>query len=137
MKSAQGSTADIALLTGALALLAAVSCSYAPVLAREGRSDALVDGEYEGRYRSFPNSAHVAVRLVDGRIAAVELLHHGASWVGARAAEPITERIVAEQSAQVDAVSGATNSSVVIMNAVQDALDKARPGNANDAGVTE
>jgi uncharacterized protein with FMN-binding domain len=35
------------------------------------------------------------------------------------------ERIIAQQSTRVDAVSGATNSSRVIMNAVQRAIEKA------------
>ena len=41
-------------------------------------------------------------------------------------AEPIIpERIIENQSTNVDAVSGATNSSYVIMNAVQKAVEKA------------
>ncbi len=38
---------------------------------------------------------------------------------------PILERIIETQSTRVDVVSGATNSSRVIMNAVQKAIEKA------------
>ena len=61
----------------------------------------------------------------EGRIAEVKLARHMASWKGKRADIIIPERIVSEQSTRVDVVSGATNSSIVIMNAVQTALEKA------------
>jgi uncharacterized protein with FMN-binding domain len=134
-------TRRIALAAAALA----VACSMAPVLGREVRTGSIPDGVYEGRYRSPPNSARVQVDIEGGRIARVTLLHHGASWIGAKAAPVIPGRIVEKQSTDVDAVSGATNSSRVIMNAVQDALDRAprgaapvpavEPEQAADAGV--
>jgi uncharacterized protein with FMN-binding domain len=46
--------------------------------------------------------------------------------MGGKAEIVIVERIIAEQSTRVDAVSGATQSSRVIMHAVQGALDEAR-----------
>jgi len=47
-----------------------------------------------------------------------------ASWIGYRANSVIPARIVEKQSTDVDALSGATNSSHVIMNAVQRAVEK-------------
>jgi uncharacterized protein with FMN-binding domain len=44
---------------------------------------------------------------------------------GVKADPIIQERIIESQSTNVDAVSGATNSSYVIMNAVQKAVEKA------------
>jgi len=84
-----------------------------------------MDGVYEGSYRSLPNSAVVKVTIAEGRIDKIELLKHFASWKGNKVAEIIPRRIVSEQSTSVDAVTGATNSSRVIMNAVQKAVEKA------------
>ncbi len=47
------------------------------------------------------------------------------TWKGGIAEETIIARIISSQSTRVDAVSGATNSSRVIMNAVQTAIEKA------------
>jgi len=104
-----------------VALVAA--CSPAPLLGNRARSEGLSDGEFEGKFKSFPNSAKVKVIIVDGKITEVEMLKHGASSRGRPAAKKIPGMIVEAQRADVDAVSGATNSSRVIMNAVQNALD--------------
>lgn len=89
------------------------------------KGERLTDGVYEGSYRHGPNSAKVRVIISQGKIVDIELIKHFASWKGDKANEIIPQRIVAEQSTAVDAVSGATNSSRVIMNAVQKALEKA------------
>ena len=84
----------------------------------------LKDGTYEGSYRGGPNKASVQVTIKDSNIVHIEILQHQA-WKGKKAEEIIIERIIARQSTRVDAVSGATNSSRVIMNAVQLAIEKA------------
>ena len=86
----------------------------------------LKDGTYEGRYRGGPNQAVVSVSIVKGKISSIKVVEHQA-WRGRKAEKPIVERIIASQSTAVDAVSGATNSSRVIMNAVQNAVEKAYP----------
>ncbi len=48
------------------------------------------------------------------------------TWKGGAAEGIIPRRIIETQSTRVDAVSGATMSSVAIMNAVEDAVRKAR-----------
>jgi uncharacterized protein with FMN-binding domain len=53
----------------------------------------------------------------------IKLVMHR-NWRG-EPAEAVIERIVEEQSTDVDVVTGATMSSRVIMNAVEDALKKA------------
>ena len=99
-------------------------CAETPVA--EGRVDPgrLKDGTYEGSYRGWPNMASVQVTIRDNTIVGIEILQHR-SWRGGKAEAMIAERIIASQSTKVDAVSGATNSSRVIMNAVQNAIDKA------------
>ena len=47
-------------------------------------------------------------------------------WKGVLAEGTISNRIIETQSTKVDAVSGATIGSVAIMNAVQDAIQKAQ-----------
>ena len=90
------------------------------------RAGTLADGVYEGEYKSFPNAAKVRVKVARGRISDVEILSHFASGIGHKADDVIPGRIVEEQSTAVDAVTGATNSSRVIMNAVEIALKDAR-----------
>ena len=84
----------------------------------------LQDGVYEGSSRGGPNKALVHVTIRDRKISEIEILEHQA-WRGGIAEKTIVSRIIANQSTRVDAVSGATNSSRVIMNAVQNAVEKA------------
>lgn len=80
----------------------------------------LADGTYVGECNVDVLYAKVQVTLTGGRITSIELLEHknerGAS------AEPIVGRIIQEQRVDVDAISGATNSSKVIKKAVENAL---------------
>lgn len=84
----------------------------------------LVDGVYEGSYRSGPVKARVRVSIEDQRISNIQLIEHS-TWKGKEAEAIIPDRIVQGQSTEVNVVSGATRSSRVIMNAVQNAVDKA------------
>ena len=87
--------------------------------------EGLAAGSYQARSISFPNAAKVRVSIVSGRLETVELLTHNASPVGHRCDEVLPARMVEQQSTAVDAVSGATNSSNVIMDAAAKALDLA------------
>jgi len=84
----------------------------------------LVDGSYEGSYERGPNKAVVKVTVEDSKIVTIQLLEHSA-WRGKKAELVIPRIIIERQSTEVDAVSGATNSSRVIMNAVQRAIERA------------
>ena len=109
-----------ALLIGAMLL----GCAQTPVIGAPVDHARLKDGTYEGSYRGGPNKASVQVTVKNNAIVAIDILEHQA-WRGKKAEAAIVERIIAHQSTQVDAVSGATNSSRVIMNAVQNAIEKA------------
>ncbi len=86
----------------------------------------LVDGFYEGSYRAGPNKASVRVEIKDSRILNFEIVKLWSwGWKDEKLRLLILERIIATQSTRVDAVSGATNSSRVIMNAVQKAIERA------------
>ena len=105
--------------------LSFAGCQIAPLIGTPVEPEGLKDGVYEGEYKKGINKAVVKVTIADGRIADVELVKHNASWIGKKANDIIPQRILEQQSTQVDAVSGATNSSRVIMNAVQKAIEKA------------
>ncbi len=81
---------------------------------------AIPDGTYDGGYKCFPVEAEVAVTVRDGRIAAIDLIKHSNGKGGA--AEVIPGIVVEKQTLQVDAISGATYSSKVILLAIEDAL---------------
>lgn len=88
--------------------------------------EGLADGSYEAKSVSFPNAATVRVTVEEGRLAQVELITHNASPVGHKVDEVLPALMVEQQSTLVDAVSGATSSSNVIMDAAGKALDQAR-----------
>jgi len=80
----------------------------------------LKDGEYLGNYEIFPVKVSVKTTVLNGKITQIELLEHF-NGKGAPA-EKIVDDIIEKQSLQVDAVSGATVSSVAIKKAVEDSL---------------
>jgi uncharacterized protein with FMN-binding domain len=99
-------------------------CAHTPVIGAPIKHEKLNDGIYEGSYSGFPNKASVRVTIKDKKMFNIEITEHQA-WKGKKAELPILKRIIETQSTKVDAVSGATNSSRVIMNAVQKAIEKA------------
>ena len=99
-------------------------CAATPMIGGPLEQRKLKTGTYEGIYRGGPNKAVVRVTIEDNRIVHIEMVEH---WeLRGEEAESLTlKRIMEQQSTRVDAVSGATNSSLVIMNAVQRAVEKA------------
>ena len=108
-------------------ICAAVGCALPEATGGPVAPERLRDGTYEGAASSWPNSAKVRIAVRQGRIERIDLLSHYASWVGKKAEGVVPARIIERQSTRVDAVTGATGSSRVIMNAVQDAVEKAAP----------
>ena len=78
------------------------------------------DGTYTGEYDVNFISAKVEVQVKQGNITTIELLEHNHDR--GSAAEGIVQEIIRQQKVDVDAVSGATNSSTVIKKAVDNAL---------------
>ena len=101
-----------------------LGCGSAPMPRGPVAQGKLRDGVYEGSYKAGLNKADVRVTIKDSRIVDIEIVKHRA-WKGKKAEPVIPIRIIEQQSTEVDAVSGATNSSQVIMNAVQRAIEKA------------
>lgn len=99
-------------------------CTATPLIGGSVNHNRLMDGVYEGSYKGGPNKALVKVTIKDNTIVHIQIVKHWA-LKGKKAELPILKRIIERQSTKVDAVSGATNSSRVIMNAVQRAIEKA------------
>ena len=78
------------------------------------------DGVYIGEYDVNFIYAKVEVTVQNGEITNINILEH--RHERGEAAEAITNKIVDEQKIDVDAISGATNSSTVIKKAVENAL---------------
>ena len=99
-------------------------CATTPMIGGPLEQRKLKAGTYEGVYRGGPNEVVVMVTIEDNRIVRIEMVEH---WglMGKKAESLTLKRIMEQQSTRVDAVSGATNSSLVIMNAVQRAVEKA------------
>ena len=78
------------------------------------------DGVYIGEYDVDFIYAKVEVTVQNGEITNINILEH--RHERGKTAEVITDSIVDEQKIDVDAISGATNSSIVIKKAVENAL---------------
>lgn len=79
------------------------------------------DGVYIGEHDADFIYAKVEVTVKDEKITNIDILEHR-NEKGA-AAESIVDEIISKQSLNVDAVSGATNSSKVITKAIDNALN--------------
>ncbi len=80
----------------------------------------LPDGVYVGEYDVNFIYAKVEVTVQNGKMEDISILEH--KQERGKVAEAVVTKMVAEQKIDVDAVSGATNSSTVIKKAVENAL---------------
>lgn len=78
------------------------------------------DGSYIGEYDVDFIYAKAEVTVENGKIASINILEH--KHERGKSAETVIAKIIEEQKIDVDAVSGATNSSIVIKKAVENAL---------------
>lgn len=78
------------------------------------------DGVYVGEYDVNFIYAKVEVTVQNGKITGIDILEHKNER--GQSAEALISEIVGEQRIDVDAISGATNSSTVIKKAVENAL---------------
>lgn len=80
----------------------------------------LPDSVYNGKYCIGPVKVVADVTVLEKAIAKIELLKHRTGQ--GQSAEQITEEIIEQQSVCLDAISGATISSICILKAVETAL---------------
>ena len=85
-------------------------------------------GKPDGVYRGSYSVSRTLVRVIldvtvrNERLSDIKIIEHMGSSIGKKA-EKITGRIIAQQSLNVDVVSGATISSKAILKAVENALE--------------
>lgn len=82
---------------------------------------AIPDGSYMGKFRRFPVSAEVEVSVEGDSVKGIKLLSHRHG--PGHGAEGILDEVILRQSLQVDVISGATYSSVVILKSLETALE--------------
>ena len=83
------------------------------------------DGTYYGTGTGFGGMLKVQVDISGGKIAAIQILENNDGSEYISKASSIINAIISNQSTNVDTVSGATYSSVGIIQAVRDALSQA------------
>ena len=95
------------------------------------------DGVYYGTGTGFGGTLKAKVEISGGKITSIQIVEHqdGSSYI--QKASGLIAQIIASQSTNVDAVSGATYSSAGIIQAVRNALSQAAvtssPENAQDS----
>ena len=88
---------------------------------------ALADGTYTGSAVGYSGTTQVTVTVEGGKITDVTIDSHGDTTSYFNRSMAVIDGVIAEQSTDVDVVSGATYSSYGILNAINDALKEAIP----------
>ena len=88
------------------------------------------DGRWVGQSSNPAYPATVALTIQAGRIQQVEVLDHRASYRGDKALTELPAKVVAEQNTNIDVISGATRTSLILRSAVFHACQEAhKPAN--------
>jgi uncharacterized protein with FMN-binding domain len=80
------------------------------------------DGVYTGKSSTFPIEVEVLVEVTNHTITNIDVIKH-INGQGSEAIN-IVDRVIEQNSVDVDVISGASYSSHVILNAISDALRK-------------
>ena len=111
------------LLIGIFSLIIICCQTSYVVMGKKVDESKLTNGVYEGESGHI-DKAHVRVTVSDNKISKIELLKFYGTPFANKAKGVIPSRIIEKQSTNVDAVTGATEASNVIMNAVENAIQK-------------
>jgi uncharacterized protein with FMN-binding domain len=117
------------IIFAAVILLLVASCSsgnqgfWNEIELGEVDLSSVAPGIYRGEYKAGPVKAVVSVEVAGGRIQSIEILEHR-NLLGRKAEQQIPSRVLNAQSVQVDTVSRATASSMVILKAIEIALSR-------------
>jgi uncharacterized protein with FMN-binding domain len=83
----------------------------------------IADGKYKGEYyMNEMAGATVEVTVQNHKIVKINILEHNTGL--GKKAEVITENVIDQQSLEVDTISGATGSSIIILKAIDNALNE-------------
>jgi len=104
-------------------IISACSTSYSGLQAILPDLTDKPDGTYQGEYSvpGTPVSVTLVVTVESENLSFIKIIKHISSPIGKKA-EKIIDSIIARQSLDIDAVSGATASSKGILKAVENAL---------------
>lgn len=102
-------------------MLVLSGCRPARLIQKDIDLSRISDGIYRGYWKHL-NQAEVEITIENGNMTDIRLLVFDATPFGKPAGDSIPARMLREQTPYVDAVSGATEASVVIINAVVNAL---------------
>lgn len=95
------------------------------------------DGTYYGTGTGFGGTLKVQVDISGGKIAAIQILENNDGSEYISKASSIINAIISSQSTNVDTVSGATYSSVGIIQAVRDALSQAVVSSSQSSNTSQ
>ena len=107
----------------------------APAVTLVSESGAYRDGTYTGTGTGFSGPITVQVVIEGGKIKDITIVSSTDDSPYLQNASALLKQIVALQSTNVDTVSGATYSSVGLISAVRDALQKAGGSSASDSAL--
>ena len=83
--------------------------------------ESIKDGEYEGFYDVYLINARVIVKVESNKILSIKLIEHKHDR---HSGEPMIQKVIDNQSLEIDAISGATNSCKTVLKAIEIALSK-------------
>jgi uncharacterized protein with FMN-binding domain len=114
----------VALIAAGRILPLVINAAYPRMRASTRAFDAgaVRDGVYEGKAYLLPVSVRVRATVSGGRLQSVDILKHFNGQ--GKPAEAIVPRVIEAQSLGVDVISGATHSSLTILAAIENALEK-------------
>ena len=106
-----------------VAILAVFSCKeYENIEIADLSLDSALNGDFIGEHNTTLIKVKVRVSIADNSIKDIEILKHRCGR--GKEAEKITDDVIKAQSLQVDAITGATYSSKVILKAIEKAVQK-------------
>ena len=86
---------------------------------------ATLTGDYEGTAKGYGGDINVKVSLENGEIKAIDVDQKETEAVGGAGLARIKDRVIAQNTTDLDNISGATISSAAFLSAVNDAIEKA------------
>ncbi len=84
-----------------------------------------MDGVFSGKGMGYNDYIYLDVTILDNKITAIEVTKHSEETPYLRRSEVLFETMISEQITQIDTVTGATFSSLGLIEGVEDALSKA------------
>lgn len=121
---------------GLITLVTSLMCAFS-CMNITASAVSYIDGTYTGSALGMNDDINVEVVVSNGEISSIEIVSHSDDEPYITDAQGVIDKIIANQSTDVDAVSGATYSSNGIIDAVKDALSNAEASDETEATTQE